>query len=176
MNLSELKYEELKDKARELGLKVAGNMKREELEVVIEEAMAEAEIAAKEATYEKPTAESKAAVSDSKAKADVRMGALQLRKVIITPLDNRMKDIPSDMFSVGTKATGFIKKVVRFNRETIEPNIILKHLKEKQMLIQETSEVKGKLITKKRSVPAYNIQELEFTKEELEAIANKGKK
>lgn len=154
-------------KAEDMGLEFKGNISNDALEELIENA----EMAAKEATFEKPTEESKAvtkkAIGETSGKADARKEALRMIKCVVTPLDERMRDMPSEMFSTGNKQLGFIKKVVRFGVETIEPKVILDTLREKKALIQSKSVVNGKQVVTKRLSPAFSIQELEFTEEEL---------
>lgn len=172
-------YKETREKAVELGIEVKGNPKKDELEQMIADKQEELVIAAKAEGYEKPKEEfvtkAKAVVTEAQSKVNARKNALKMVKCIITPLDERMRDMPSEMYSVGNRSVGFIKKVVRFNEETIEPTIILKHLKEKRMLIQQTKVVNGRQVVSKKSAPAFAIQELAFTEEELENFKNKNK-
>lgn len=176
MDLTELEYKELKAKATELGIEIKGNPKREELEVLVEEAIEAADMAAREASYEKPTEESKVETAKVVDKVSARRNAMQVKKVIITPLDNRMKGLKSEMYAVGNKHTGMIKKVVRFNTPSLEPQCVLDLLNEKTMLIQESYEVNGKMVNRHVNVPAFNIKELELTAEELAEIEGKTKK
>jgi len=173
MNLEELEYKELKAKAVELGIEIKGNPKREDLEEEVRVAIENAEMLAKEAKYEKPSEDSKKVVENTKSAASTRQSQLQLKKVVITPLDERLKNVPSELVAVGNGKTGFIKKVVKFNTESLEPVAILNLLKERQMLIQESFEKNGKVHTRKRMVPAYNVREMPFTQDDLEAIEAK---
>ena len=161
-------YTELKEEAKSLGLEIKGNPKKEELEELIRIAKEEALFAAKEATYEKPVVTEEA--KKAPAKADVRKEAMKMSKVIITPLDERMREMPSEMYSVGNSKAGFIKKVVRFNEPTWEPQIILDMLKEKTALIQQKKVVNGKEIVTKRQAAAFAIQPAELTDEEKAAL------
>ena len=163
-------YNELKERARELGVDFKGQPAKEELEVMVQEAEEAKMIADKAAGYETPTEESKTAVkaeiSAAAAKVNARQEALKMTKVKITPLDERMRSLPSEMFSVGNKQLGFIKKVVKFGKPTWEPNVILELLRSKTMLIQQTETVNGKEVTRKVETEAYAIVELPLTDEE----------
>jgi len=169
--------QEMMARAEELGLEFKKNISNADLEKLIENAEFEAkEKAIKEAESKaglevKPSSTKKENVIDKKA---ARREALKLKRVIITPLDERMRTLPSEMYSVGNKNVGFIKKVVRFGVETLEPVIILNHLKEKKALIQQTNMVNGMPVTTKRMAPAFSIQELpDLTEEEFRELKEK---
>jgi len=167
-------YDELKQKATDLGVEFKGQIAKVELEALIAAKEEEIMMAEKEAQYEKPTEESKAAVkaevSEASKKVNARQNAMLMKKVKITPLDERMRSIPSEYFSVGNRHIGFITKVVRFNEPTWEPQIILDTLREKQMVIQESSTVNGKEVTRKKLTEAYAIMEIPLTAEEKEQL------
>lgn len=155
-------------KATELGLEFPKNISNDKLDELLEEA----EMLAKEAQYEKPEVKPDAPKKVDKASA--RKEALRMRRVIITPLDERMRTAPSELYSVGNKNIGFIKKVVRFGIETLEPQIVLDTLKEKKALIQQTTIVNGRPKTTKRQGAAFAIEYLpDLTKEELEELKDK---
>jgi len=157
-------YQELKDRAKELGVEFKGQPAKEELEVLVAEAEEAQAMAAKEAGYEKPTEESKAAVkteiSEVAAKVNARQEALKLSYVKITPLDERMRGLPSETYSVGNGEIGFIKKVVVFNKPSWEPACILQLFAEKSMLIQESATVNGQEIVRNIEVPAFAVVEV----------------
>lgn len=167
-------YEELKKKATDLGVEFKGQIAKAELEALIVAKEEEIMMAEKEAQYEKPTEESKAAVkaevSEASKRVNARQNALLMKKVKITPLDERMRSIPSEYFSVGNKNIGFISKVVKFNVPTWEPQIILDTLREKQMVIQESATVNGKEVVRKKLTEAYAIVEVPLTAEEKEQL------
>ena len=169
-----MERKELIAKAEDMGLEFKGNISTVKLEDLIENA----EMEAKANSYEMPNEESKAQVKTEvkavKTKASARQEALLLSKVIITPLDERMRDMPSEMYSVGNKNVGFIKKVVRFGVPTLEPKIILDMLREKKALIQsKTTGPKGQPTIKKRMSPAFSIETLEITEEDLADASKK---
>ena len=164
-------YEELKQKAKDIGVEFKGQIAREELEALVAAKEEEIIMAAKAASYEKPNEVTKAVVSEASKKVNARQEALLMKKVKITPLDERLRGIPSEYFSVGNKNIGFISKVVRFNVPTWEPQAILNILGEKQMLIQETATVNGKEVVRKRLTEAYAIVEVPLTAEEEEQLA-----
>jgi len=162
--------EELVEKAKSLDLEFKGNIKTETLRVLVEER----EIELKASAYEKPTEESKKAVKATKTNADIRREALLMKRCIITPLAETSRNLPSEMFSIGSPKLGFIKKVVRFNVETLEPKVIIDHLEEKKTLLQIKSMVDGKPVVTKRLSKAYSVQILpDLTKEEFAKLAGK---
>lgn len=173
-------YQELKEKAKELGVDVSGQPNKAELEVLVQDAEEAKTMAAKEATFEKPNEEAKKAVqsqiSDAAKKVNARQAAMLMKKVKITPLDERMRGLPSEYFSVGNKHIGFISKVVRFNKPTWEPECILQLLREKKMIIQESETINGKEVVIKREVEAYAISEVALTPEEKAELAASKKK
>jgi hypothetical protein len=163
-------YQELKDRAKELGVEFTGQPAKAELETLIAEAEEAKMMAEKAAGYEAPNEESKAAVkaeiSSASKKVNARQEAMKMSKVKITPLDERMRSIPSEYYSVGNKNIGFISKVVKFNQPTWEPACILQLLREKTMLIQESSTVNGKEVVRKVLTEAFAIVEVPLTAEE----------
>ena len=182
---------ELFAKADELNVTYRKNMSTDDITVLIEEA----EMAKKAEGYVNPieveeveevvkTETKKPAVKGAKPsnvlkpmtpqKSKVIRGANRLVRCIIIPLEESMRSINSEMYSVGTPATGFIKKVVRFNEETIEPMILVNHLRGKKMLLQADTG-KGARVKLKR-IPAFNIKVLpDYTEEELKELFDKGK-
>ena len=184
-------YNEMKERAKELGIDFTGQPSKDDLEKWITEAEAklggidpvaaeeaeakaklaaeEAAMAAKEAKFEKPEKPVVAQVSANKA--NPLRNAMKMVKVKITPLDERMRGIPSEVFSVGNKHTGFIKKVVRFNQPTWEPEATLQMLREKTRIIQETEVVNGKEIVRKKQAEAYSITVLPLTADDKAALA-----
>jgi len=155
-------------KAEDMGLEFPKNISNDKLDEIIEEA----EMLAKEAAYEKPA--EKPAEVKKVDKATARKQALLMKRCIITPLDERMRTAPSELYSVGNKNIGFIKKVVRFGVETLEPMIVINNLKEKKALVQQTTVVNGKPKTTKRMGSAFAIEILpDLTKEEIEELKAK---
>lgn len=183
--------QELFAKADKLGLDYKKNASSDDIAVLIEEAeMAKkaegydepAEVVAEKAEV-KPKSEPKK-VSGAKPsnvlkpmkaqKGKTLMAANRLIRCIITPLDEAMRTISSEMYSVGSPSTGFVKKVIRFNEETIEPAILVNHLRGKKMLLQQETG-KGVQVKMKR-VPAFSIQILkDYTPKEIEELFAKGK-
>lgn len=151
----------------ELGVEFKKNISNEELDIMLEEAEIEAKAAAA------PVAVKKEGEMSASDKASARQNALKLVKCVITPLDDKMKQLPSEMYSVGNKNIGFVKKVVRFGTPTLEPQCIIDLLKEKRALLQQTTEINGKPVTKKVLLPAFAIEELKLTEEEINSVKNK---
>jgi len=164
-----MERKELIAKAEDLGLEFPSNIST----IKLEEKVEAAEMAAKEATYDKPASKTEGTVPKVD-KGSLRREALRMRHCIITPLDERQRTLPSEMYSVGNKNLGFIKKVVTFGRPTLEPQIIIDNLKERKALIQQTQMVKGVPKTTKREGSAFAIEMLpDLTKEEFEELQAK---
>ncbi len=179
--------DDLKQEADELGLEYKGNISNVDLEALINESGAEesadeeASMSAKEAKYMKPDPEAavevKKEVTAAKKKASARKESMRMVKCIITPLSENMRDMPSEMYSVNALGAGFIKKVVRFNVETIELVTFINFLREKKALLQVKSKNKhGREIVRKQLAPAFSIQEIPLTDEEIDQIEKKSKR
>jgi hypothetical protein len=160
-------YTEMKEKATDMGLEFAGNIKKEELEQLIKDAEENEEIEAKMASYELPKEEVK--VDKPAKKVNHRMDAMKLIKCVITPLADSKRNLTHEMFSVGNAQVGFIKKVVSLGVETFEPTIIVKNIKQRKMVVAQKKTVDGKEVIVNKRVPAYNIIEMEITAEDIEA-------
>jgi len=145
--------DELKVRAAELNVEYKVNISTDKLEDLVETA----EMAKKEATYEKPIVKKDDVPAAGITKVEMRKNALLMKRCVITPLDERLRGAPSEMYSVGNGKLGFIKKVVQFGVETLEPMIIIEHLQEKQALIQQTTVVKGMPKVTKRIGKAFAI-------------------
>jgi hypothetical protein len=154
-------YNELKDAARALGLEVKGNPKVEDLEEMVRVAEEEAAISGKDANVEKQ--ETVAVPVTVKKKIMSRQDAMEMIKVKITPLDEAMKGLPSDMFAVANKNIGSVTQVVVFNKPRLVFRIIVDMLKATQMPISITGD-DG--IVRFDLVEAYAITEIPFTEEE----------
>lgn len=176
---------ELFEKADSLGVKYKKNEKTEIIEARIAEAEDAKNIEEKASGYLDPEPKDDVENNDepklektepAKKEASVppRLAANRMVRCIINPLSDSMKGINSEMYSVGTGKTGFVKKVVRFNEETLEPLIIVKHLKGKKMLIQSDGKSEGSV--KLKNLPAFNITVLpDYTEKELEELFAKGR-
>ena len=173
-----MERKELLSKAEELGLEFPKNISSAKLADMVEEAG----FAAKDSAYEKPVDTDGEVVKvekvkENKPKIAPAMAANRLIRCIITPMADDMRDIPSEMYSVGRSTTGFIKKVVKFNKETREPIAILRHLKGKTRLVQVDTKKPG--VKKLERMPAFNIQvipELPIEVIERELAEAKGRK
>lgn len=162
--------------ADEMGLEYARNIPTEKLVEMVEAEKAareEGAMEAKAASFATPEPEKDTKKTSAQDKVAAVKESFRMRKCIVTPLDERMREYPSEMFSVGNSKTGFITKVVKFNVETIEPVSILGFLESKQALMQVKTTVNGKEIVRKQFGKAFNIQYLEFTDEEIEKFKSK---
>jgi len=168
--------EELIAKAGEMGLEFKKNMSTVDLQLLVDEAEQEA---ADKAIEEKASKAETASVEVSekivaeKNKASGMRSSTEMVKVIVTALDPRMREIPSDMFThmgkFGTK-----KQVVKFGKEQLVFKVITDMLAEKKSLQQvKRTSSKGREITTYQMSPAFMIQEIPLTAEELAEIQGK---
>lgn len=172
--------EELIAKAEEIGLEFPKNISTANLQLQVDEKEAElanAAIEAKAAGAKTADPEtSKAIAKEVKAEADKVSGmraSTQMIKVNITALDPRMREIPSDMFTTMTR-WGTKKQVVKFGKPMLVYKGIVDMLREKQALIQvKSTSSKGREIVTYQMSPAFMIQEIPLTEEELEEIKGK---
>ena len=172
--------EELIAKAEEIGLTFKKNISTVDLQFMVDEAeaaAAEEALLAKAAKAKVADAEtSKAIAQEVKAEAEKASGmreSTRMVKVQITALDPRMREIPSDMF-VHKSKYGTKKQVVKFDKPMFVYKVIVDVLKEKQALIQvKSTSSKGKEIVTYQMSPAFMVQEIPLTEEELDAIKNK---
>ena len=172
--------EELIEKAEEIGLTFKKNISTVDLQLLVDEKEAElanAAIEAKAAGAKTADPEtSKAIAKEVKteaAKVSGMRASTEMVKVTITALDPRMREIPSNMFThmgkYGTK-----KQVVKFGKTMFVYKVIVDMIKEKKALIQ----VNASLGSNQASVeyqmsPAFMVQEIPLTDEELEEIKSK---
>jgi hypothetical protein len=154
-------YNELKDRARELGIEVKGNPAADTLEEQVRVAEEEAAISGKDAKVEKQ--ETASVPVNGKKKVMSRQDAMEMIKVKITPLDEAMKGLPSDMFTVANKNIGSITQVVVFNKPCLVFRIIVDMLRVIQMPVGITGD-DG--VVRFDLVEAYSVTEVPFTEEE----------
>jgi len=160
-------YDETKQKARDLGIVVKGNPSQVALEEEIrlcEETLA---IANKDAGKDAELIVDKPKVK----KAMSRQEAMQMVKVRVTPLDEALKGLPSDLYAVANKNIGTVSQVVLFNKPTLVFKVILDSLKATQMAVSGGASGNGAV--EFNLVPAYNIAELSLTEEELATLQGK---
>lgn len=168
--------EELIEKATKMNIEFKKNTSNANLQLLIDEAeQVQANKAiedrASKAQVASPEA-SKAIKKEVKKVSGVREST-QMVKVNITALDPRMREIPSEMFThmgrFGTK-----KQVVKFGKPMLVYKVIVDMLKEKQSLQQvKTVTANGKEEVDLIMSPAFMIQEIPLTDEELEEIKSK---
>ena len=155
-------------KAKDMGLEFKGNLSNDDLDELIENA----ELAAKEAQFEKPNEESKKVIKETASKAEKVKQLNEMVIATIIPLDERMRDLPSEMYCVGTK-NGFKKQVIKFNKDVLVFRAIVDMLKEKRALIQSKTTVNGKEVVKKVMSSAFAISTREPTEAELAELGKK---
>jgi len=167
-----MSYDELKEEAQRLGLDFKGNIKKEELEELIRVAQEEEAIAAKNVAVEAAVAPIavKANIGVKVAAPMTRNEAMQMIKVKVTPLDEALKGLPSDVYSVANKSIGAITQVVLFNKPTFVFKVIVEQLRATQMPIGTQTE-KGTV--EWSLVEAFSVTEIPLTEEELAALKAK---
>lgn len=162
--------EELFDKAIKLGVEFKKNISNDELERLIEDKeMVMSKDAEANAVHKELMPEGKVTKPKRVKKVtDPRKSALKMKRCIITPLDHRKRDYSSEVISVGSKATGFIKKAIRFNEETLEPISIIRALRSKTTPVSAGSTAPTMSGPKLNHPSAYSIQILpDFTEAEI---------
>lgn len=118
------------------------------------------------------------AVPQTKGKTpeDLHKEAMQLVRVIITPMDPvKAANMDSDVFCAGNKIVGTVKRVIPFNEPWHVERILLNSLREKQTQVYTTKKnAKGHVDTIARTVPAFNVVELPaLTQEEIDQLAER---
>lgn len=179
--------DELFAKADTLGLKYKKNWSADDMMVLIEEA----EMAKIENKIDGNVVVEKSKVDNSKinkasnqaqnivqkivkTKGQSIRDSKKLIRCIITPLDETMRSVNSEMYSIGTASTGFVKKVILFNKETLEPMSVIRNLLGRKLLMQTDSATTGKV--KLESPDAFSIKILpDYTETELKKLFEKGR-
>lgn len=152
----------LKARADKLGIAYKANIGIEALKAKLEEVL-------------KPTEEPKLDTEAAKRKA-IRDEALKLVRIRITCLDPAKKGFPGEIFTIGNKYIGTVRKWVPYGDAGQVgwhvPYCIYKMLKDKKFVIKEQKSVNGKLIYTQKEVPAYAIELLPMlTEKELKDLA-----
>lgn len=173
--------EELKAKAAEIGLEYKGNISTADLQFMVDEAEAKAAEdavlaeAAKAPVADPETAEKLIKEAEaSKDKASGMRASTEVVKVQITALDPRMREVPSDMYTHMSKY-GTKKQVANIKgKPQLVNRLIVDCLKEKQTLMQvNTVNGKGRSITNHQMSPAFVVNEVPLTEEEIDEIKGK---
>lgn len=152
----------LKARADKLGITYKSNIGIEALKAKLEEVL-------------KPTEEPNLSTESAKRKA-VRDKALKLVRIRITCLDPAKKGFPGEIFTVGNKYIGTVRKWVPYGDAGQVgwhvPYCIYKMLKDKKFVMKEQKSVNGKLIFTQKEVPAYALELLPMlTEKELKELA-----
>lgn len=103
-----------------------------------------------------------------------RMEANKLVRCIVTPADPALRESAGEFFNVSNAVIGNVHKFIAFNLEYHVPAIILGVIRETKY--RQSYKVKdpatGRMIDKSRTMPRYNITELDpLTVEEIQALA-----
>lgn len=156
----------LKDRAKKLGIPVQGNLSASTLKELID---------AKLAPAEKPTTTH--ASKNAKHKA-IRDEAMKLIRVKITCMNPSKKNMQGEIFSVGNKVIGTVKKFIPFSPSTHEngyhiPKVLLDALrKRKFQTFREVKHDNGQKTSESVMVTEFAIETMEpLTEAELESLA-----
>lgn len=114
------KLEALKKQATELGISYAASIGEATLEQRIKDKLAEESVSS---TGLKEEDNRRLPINKQ-----LRQEALKLERVIVTCLDPMYAKYPSQLFQVGNRVIGTIKKVVPFGREFHVPTALLKQI------------------------------------------------
>lgn len=169
-DLNTMSLEELKNKAKFLGISV-GNSGKDAIIAKIEEAE-------KNDENEEDTSEPTKKVVKNKTPLEIRREAMKLVRVIVTSLDPKDLKSQGTLVSVITKHTGKVAKFVPFGEEYSGekgyhiPNIIYNKLLNDKFLQHITKKDAGGVPrTKSRWVRKYSIEVLpQLTPKELEEL------
>lgn len=188
----EAQLEQLKARAKMMGVPYGPNIKLETLQKKIAAALSDTPA---EVDEDEPEDEGEAAVVGAATAAAVvdpmanmtpiqremhernlvRMEALKLVRIRISCLDPAKKDLQGDFFSVGNDLIGAIKRFIPFNAESEEgthvEEILFQFLKAKRFNQTRTVKRDGKELIINKMVPEFAIEVLpQLTPLELERL------
>lgn len=165
----EMTREELKAKAEELGIEYKSNISTEKLLELVSGDV----VVTKEVKKETPAI----AKTEGQIKAEARKAALELIRVIVTPMDVDKKELAGEIISCGNSFTGMIKKFVYFNTEWHIPKIIYETLRDKKTRVVKDVKVNSMRVQRDEEIPGYSIQVLPpLTQAELDELVQANNK
>lgn len=167
MSDEQLALEELKNRARVLGVKFHPSIGEDKLREKVQAAM-----------DDNATEEPKSAGADpspSKDRAKIKADALALVRIRVTCMDPMKKEFQGDLFTTGNSLVGTVKRFIPFGVEWHVPRIMLNLLKEKEYQMFSTrKDAHGVDITTSRLVKTYAIEELPpLTVTEMKELAQR---
>ena len=156
---------DLKNRAKQLGIKHHPSIGVDKLREKIQEALASGNT-----QVEKP-----ALSKDDIGRATKKAEALKMIRVNIGCLDPLKKAHQGDWFITGNSVIGTVKRFVPFNVDWHVPQIILNMIREKEFLsITTAKDDKGFEIINKRLTKTYTVSVLEpLTEQELKELAQR---
>lgn len=154
----------LKQEATQLGISYSPNIGEDKLKQRIAEAKAEPMVSTmkEEDNRRLPT------------NKKLRQEALKLERVVVTCLDPMYAKYPSQMFQVGNRVIGTIKKVVPFGVEFHVPAVLLKQIENEtfnQVVFSNDGTNGGVGSKTMKRVPRYGVKRLPpLTEKELASL------
>ena len=149
-------FEMLKQRARIMGVQFSPNIGietlRERIKAKLEgetKGKAAEEAEESEAVVTSDEAPSKPAKVYANKRAKMRAEELKLVRLRITNLNPNKKDLPGEIFTVGNRTLGVIKKYIPYGEATENgyhvPYIMYKQLRDREFLNIKTKKVNGKI-------------------------------
>lgn len=177
----------LKERAKTLGIPIAGNIKLETLKSKIAAKLAgEKEVEEDEDDEEEEAPKSKAKSERKKTKAEIEQDIrdrlqkdkMALVRCQIYNLNPSKRDLQGEIVTVANKYLGTVRKFIPFGEQTDNgyhiPKVLFEELKRKKFQHVKTKKVNGQIQVETRMVPEYNLVVLDpLSKEELAELALK---
>ena len=165
----QIMLDDLKNRAKQLGVKFHPSIGVDKLREKIQEALASnnSDTQAQSPTLRKTV--------DNPGRAAKKANALKLVRVRISCFDPLKKAHQGDWFITGNSLIGTVKRFVPFNVDWHVPQIILNMIQEKEFLSISTSkDDKGFEIINKRLIKTYNVAILDpLTEQEIKDLAQR---
>ena len=177
----------LKQRAKMLGIQFSNNIKLEALRLKVAEKLAPVEDNEPEEEEEnnEPAALNPLAGDKVGAKPNAKMTkrqkllseAMKLIRCRITNLDPKKKDLPGEIFCVGNKFIGTVKKFIPYGEVTDNgyhiPKVLYDELESRKFLHIQTSKKAGQIQVKTSYAKEFAIEVLpQLTPEELAKLAS----
>lgn len=163
--------EVLKRKADMLGVKYGARIGVDALRAKIN-----AKLNGEKDETEPEAAELSPAAREAKLRADVLAESMKLVRLRIANLNPSKKDLHGEIFTVGNKFLGTVRKFIPYGEATDNgyhvPNVIYQQLKERKFLQIKTRTVNGQIVIEQRWVPEFALEVMDqLTKTELNQLA-----
>lgn len=154
------RLEQLKAKAKQIGLVHGANIGEETLSKKIEEFMSSGTNPLVENAPDAPSS----VKSDAELRAEARKKANKLHRVNVIPMGPLAQQLEGEIYAAGNSYIGTIKKFIPYNTENgfHVPEIILDVIRERKYIHHYTvKDAQGNEVNKHKMLPAFNIVTLE---------------